>query len=152
MARVAGLASASNDSGAAADPTMTGSLRMSPRDTSAMSRMTTVTLSGAPASRLWRTSLSATWRGPSLEASAACRSSFFTTPLRPSEQISQRSPGRVSRIQVSISGEASTSPSTRISTERRGWTIASSSVMRPLSTSRCTKVWSVETWVSSPSR
>ena len=59
------------------------------------------------------------------------RSSFLTTPLSPSEQISQRSPGWVSRIQVSISGEASTSPSTRISTERRGCTIASSSVMRP---------------------
>ena len=50
---------------------------------------------------------------------------------------------RVERSSVSISGEASTSPSTRMSTERRGCTVASSAVMRPLSTRRCTKVWSI---------
>ena len=68
------------------------------------------------------------------------------------EQISHRSPGSVSMIVVSISGEASTSPSTRMSTERRGCTAASSIVMRPLSTSRCTNVWSDEICLSSPSR
>lgn len=39
-----------------------------------------------------------------------------------------------------------------MSTDRRGWTIASSSVILPLSTSRWTNVWSTDTWLSSPSR
>ncbi len=36
--------------------------------------------------------------------------------------------------------------------ERCGWVLASSSVIRPSSTSRCTQVWSWVIWVSEPSR
>jgi hypothetical protein len=53
-------------------------------------------------------------RGSSVWASS-------TTPERPSEQSSQRSPGWVGMMNVSTSGSGSMSPSTRMSTERRGW-------------------------------
>jgi hypothetical protein len=117
-----------------------------------MSTTTTVTLSGAPPSRDAFTRRSATCLAPTSADISSRISSNSTTPDRPSEQSIQRSPGRVSSIIVSTSGEDSTSPSTRMSTERRGCTIASSAVMRPASTSRCTKVWSVEIWLSSPER
>jgi len=117
-----------------------------------MSRITTVTLSGAPPSSEAFTSRSATCLAPASADISSCSSSNDTTPERPSEQSIQRSPSRVSSTIESISGELSTSPSTRISTERRGCTIASSAVMRPASTRRCTKVWSVEIWLSSPER
>ena len=73
-------------------------------------------------------------------------------PQRPSEHSSHRSPGCVGMMKVSSSGSASMSPSTRISTDRRGWNRASSGVMRPESTRRCTNVWSVVIWVRASSR
>ena len=45
-----------------------------------------------------------------------------------------------------------TDTSTRMTTLRCGWVSASSGEMRPVSTRCCTNVWSVVTWVSSPSR
>ncbi|MDQ1017868.1 hypothetical protein QFZ43_004417 [Streptomyces afghaniensis] len=43
-------------------------------------------------------------------------------------------------------------PSARIRRERCGWVVASSSVMRPSSTRRCTQVWSCVICVRTPSR
>ena len=147
---IVGSAAAPNASGAAAEPTTSGGVAGA--GGSPMSTTTTVTLSGAPPSREAFTSRSATCFAPASAARISCSSSKETTPESPSEQSIQRSPGRASSTIESTSGELSTSPSTRISTERRGCTIASSAVMRPASTSRCTKVWSVVIWLSSPER
>ena len=69
----------------------------------------------------------------------------LTTALRPSEHSSQRSPTAGRTVRTSSSGEASTSPSTRIRTFLWGWVSASSGCSRPSSMRRCTKVWSVVT-------
>ena len=74
-----------------------------------------------------------------------------TTPQSPSLQSIQRSPAAALKVSVSTSGEISTSPNTRIRTLLRGCVSASSAVIRPVSTRRCTKVWSVVTCETLPS-
>ncbi len=78
--------------------------------------------------------------------------SRLTTPDRPSEHSSQRSPARASRTDTSGTISMSKSPRTRSSTERCGWCSASSAVILPVLTRCWTKEWSLVTWVSSPSR
>ena len=84
------------------------------------STTTTVTLSGAPNSSASPTSRSVASSAGIFESRMPFMMSSGTTPERPSEHNSQRSPGLVSKISESISGYCSTSPSTRISTLRRG--------------------------------
>ena len=113
---------------------------------------TTVTLSGAPRSRVSSTSVSTIWLRSSVEPSTEWMVSGRTTALSPSEHSSQRSPRSGRRVSTSISGEASTSPSTRMRTFLCGWDSASSGRSRPSSMSRWTKVWSLVTWRNSSPR
>ena len=84
------------------------------------STITTVTLSGAPNSRASPTNSSATSSVGMREVRMRSITFSGTTPLSPSLQSSQRSPGRASWSAISISGSPETSPSTRIKTLRRG--------------------------------
>ena len=84
------------------------------------STITTVTLSGAPNSKASPTKSSATSSVGIREVRMRSMTFSGTTPLRPSLQSSQRSPGRASCRAMSISGSPETSPSTRIKTLRRG--------------------------------
>ena len=118
---------------------------------SAISNATTVTLSGAPPLRVKSTRVSTAWLRASESRSTSWIFSGETTSVRPSEQNSQRSPGATGTSNTSSSGEASTSPSTRMSTFLFGWNGASPASRRPSSTSFCTNVWSVVTWENSPS-
>ena len=101
----------------------------------------TVTLSGPPLRRASSISRSAVASG-SGSLSASARVSSLTTPESPSEQSMYRSPARASRIERS--GSTSWPLSARSSSERCGWLLASSGVMRPSSIS----VWTnVSSWV-----
>ena len=74
-----------------------------------------------------------------------------TIDVRPSEQIMKTSPGRASTSKVSTSTSGSV-PSTRVITERCGWTSASSGESRPLRTSSATSEWSSVSCCRAPSR
>ena len=116
-----------------------------------MSATTTVTLSGAPARRASSTSRSAVGPTGLPAESTSSMVSRATKPERPSEQSRNRSPGRASRTMRS--GSSPSLPvSTRVTSERCGWLSASASVMRPSSTSDCTKEWSCVIWWNEPSR
>ena len=72
-------------------------------------------------------------------------------PEQPSEQSRSRSPGASSRVKTSGSGSWTPSTARRIRL-RCGWIRASSSVIRPSSIRLCTKVWSLVSCDSVPSR
>ena len=119
---------------------------------STTSKMTAVTLSGPPARRARSMSWSPACPGSGTVDRTSAMVSAVTGPLRPSEHSSHRSPGTASRMDSSSWTSPSASPRTRRSTERWGWRRACSRVRRPDSTRYSTKVWSVVTWVSPPSR
>ena len=114
-------------------------------------RDTTVTLSGAPRSNVIAIRVSAISDRSSVERITCSISARDTTASKPSEESTQRSPGTASRVFNSSSGEASTSPRTRIITFLCGWFSASCGVIRPSLSRRCTNVWSVEICSNSPS-
>ena len=134
----------------AAEPTTCGSVCTLVEST--MSKMTAVMLSGPPALRARAISSSAASPGSSTLFKMDSMVSLLTSPDRPSEHSSQRSPTLASRIDSSSMTSPWASPSTRSSTERWGWCEASSRVSRPVSTRYSTKVWSRVTCSRLPSR
>ena len=80
------------------------------------STIATVTLSGAPPSRVRSIRVRQIRSRSSPSARAARISSSGTTPESPSEHSSHRSPGTASTRSSSSSGEASVSPRTRMTT------------------------------------
>ena len=96
----------------------------------------TVTLSGPPPRSASWTSRSTQAAGSGYSRSVCPIVSALTTPDRPSLQIRYRSPGSAWRTEYS--GSMSRPSSARVSSERCGWLLASSALIRPSSTSICT--------------
>ena len=105
---------------------------------SVASAITALTLSVLPARNAIETSFCAHSSGSVKCSIVSSIVESSSTPHKPSEHSSRRSPARAVRIEMSGRASMSKSPSTRITTLRCGWLRASDWLMRLVSMRCCT--------------
>ena len=113
------------------------------------STTTTVTLSCPPPASAADTRLSAAVWGSTHETAMSSISESSTMEESPSEQMMMRSPVVTSSVKWSAYMSGSL-PSALVMMERDGWTLASSAVISPASTSSSTYEWSCVRRTSAP--